>query len=300
MKYKILKGYVLNNIYKKNKLLFFHVPKCGGLSLSNALSSSLKHIRIWGEPLRINEFIEKNPLFKEAFDYKKNLFFKNVNISYNNFTATNFFNLTKFSYSNYPFVSGHIPFKNYHSDDNRLTFTLLRDPISRAISHYKAYLSNNFVQKNQSIEELYKNKILTPNLLTSFFSNIDNPNIEEAIHNLKKIDLVTDVSFIEDLINYLISYFNLPNIIFTTVNKSNIKLNLSSKDYSIFKNFNKKDIEFYKRSKSIIYNFDLTNTIERKNKYFSMYSEKKLYNNKYNIIIKEDNISKLLEFINKL
>ena len=58
MEYKIINRYKIKNAFQNKKGgIFFHVPKCGGLSLSHSLGVTLKHFRIKGaQELRDKKF----------------------------------------------------------------------------------------------------------------------------------------------------------------------------------------------------------------------------------------------------
>jgi len=300
MKFEIIKKYKVNS-YLNKKLYFYHVPKCAGLTVVKSLGVTLECLNAWGWSHRYHEEIIKNKNFIEDFNRKKEKLFPSVPITTNNYTASNFYNLTKNSYSKFPLSYGHTPFNDYINSDNRFTFTILREPISRAISNYTFWIEKGFIDKKISIEKLYSKKILEPNLMTKFFSNYLDPSVEIAIDNLKKVDVVTNTKNISKLMGYLISHFNLPNMILTKINTSKGNV-LDEKNFiEIFTEYNKDDVILFKESSKLNFNFDSINKDEQTGEeYYSIYTNKKIFNNRHGLIIKEKDLKFVTETLRKI
>ena len=163
MDYKIIKKYAPEKNIKKN-LFFFHVPKCAGLTISHSLSTTLKNIRIYGWSQKYHKVIVNNKNYINDFKTKKENLFNTLPITSTNYTAENFYLLTSDIAEKYPFIHGHLPFKNYNNFQSRFTFTVLRDQVKRAISNYQFWIQKGFIKKESSIDDLYSKKILHPNL----------------------------------------------------------------------------------------------------------------------------------------
>jgi hypothetical protein len=302
MKFEIIKKYKVDS-YLNKKLYFYHVPKCAGQSIVKNLGVTLKSLNAWGWSHQLHKEIIENKNYIEDFYRKKEKQFPTVPVTPKNYTASNFYNLTKSCYSAIPFCFGHTPYTNYINSDNRFTFTVLREPISRAISNYYFWIKKGFIDKKTSIEMLYDKKILEPNLMTKFFSSFIDPSVENAIENLKKIDLVTNTENISNLMGYLISHWNLPNVILTKLNNtqeiSNFKIPNSSE---IFSEYNKDDLVLFKESSKL--NFDFNSFSKDKQieneQYYSIFTDEKIFNNSHKLIFKEKDLTFVTEALSKI
>ena len=300
MEFEIVKKYKVDS-YINKKLYFYHVPKCAGLTVVKSLGVTLKSLNAWGWSHPHHEEIIKNKNFIEDFNRKKEKFFPTVPITTHNYTASNFYNLNKNSYSKFPLSYGHTPFNDYINSDNRFTFTVLRDPISRAISNYNFWINKGFVCKKTSIEELYSKKILEPNLMTKFFSNYLNPSVEMAIDNLKKVNLVTNTKNISKLMSYLISHFNLPNMILTKINTSKGNTLDKNSFIEIFTEYNKDDVILFKESSKLNFDFDsIIKDEQTEEEHYSIFTNKKIFNNGYGLIIKEKDLKFVTEMLRQI
>jgi len=300
MKFEIIKKYKVDS-YINKKLYLYHVPKCAGLTVVKSLGVTLKCLNTWGWSHPYHEEIIRNKNFIEDFNIKKEKLFPTVPITTNNYTASNFYNLTKNSYSKFPLSYGHTPFNDYINSDNRFTFTILREPISRAISNYTFWIEKGFVNKKTTIEELYSKKILEPNLMTKFFSNYLDPSVEIAIDNLKKVDVVTNTKNISKLMSYLISHFNLPNMILTKINTSKGNA-LDEKSFiEIFTEYNKDDVILFKESSKLNFDFDsIIKDEQTGEEYYSLFTNEKIFNNKHGLIIKEKDLKFVTEALRQI
>ena len=299
MDYKIIKKYAPKENIKKN-LFFFHVPKCAGLTISHSLSTTLKNIRIFGWSQKYHKVIVNNKNYINDFKTKKENLFNTLPITSTNYTAENFYLLTSDIAEKYPFIHGHLPFKNYNNFQSRFTFTVLRDPVKRAISNYQFWIQKGFIKKEASIEELYSKKILHPNLITSFFSDKNTPNISEAIKNLKKIDIVTNTGNIEQLLRYLISIYDLPNMILLNSNVTQNKIEVSEDKVEIFKSFNSMDQELIAESQNILFDFSKTIKKDLDEKFYSIFTGNKIFNDSSSLIFNEKDLNFVTNTLDKI
>tara|TARA_B100001059_G_C17813255_1_gene573559 strand:+ start:1079 stop:1978 length:900 start_codon:yes stop_codon:yes gene_type:complete len=299
MDYKIIKKYAPKKNIKTN-LFFFHVPKCAGLTISHSLSPTLKNIRIFGWSQKYHKVIVNNKNFINDFETKKKNLFNTLPITRTNYTAKNFYSLTSAIAEKYPFIHGHLPFKNYNNLQSRFTFTVLRDPVKRAISNYQFWIQKGFIKKEASIEELYSKKILYPNLITSFFSDKNTPNISEAIRNLKKIDIVTNTENIEQLLRYLISIYDLPNMILLNSNVTQNKIKILEDKVKIFEYFNTMDQELIAESQDLLFDFSKTIKKDLDEEFYSIFTGNKIFNNSSSLIFNEKDLNFVTNTLDKL
>jgi len=298
MLFDVLKGYSLKEKNKETKIFFFHIPKCAGLSLSRSLRPSLPNRRIIGWSHKYHEKIINNPHFIN--DIKRKTNGNNLTIDSNIHQASQAYINNKDLYEKFQFLSGHLAYKFYTNNNNRLTLTILRDPILRSISNYNFWIEKGYISKTDSIENLFKKNIIKPNLITSFFSDEFSPNIDHAYKSLEEINIVSDTKDLSRLVNYLISLLDLPNIIFTKENITKNKVHISDKQMKYFIQYNELDIELYKKAKKLMFDFNkYENQPTRDMGLFSFYSKNKIFNNQESIIfgkehlpIVEDTLSK--------
>jgi len=293
MDFNIIKRYKLKN-NQFSKLFFFHVPKCGGLSIAHSLAVTIPHLRIFGTPyprpsdydLNINHLKEKINQANKFYGYELNL---------RSYCAREIFNKTKKIHKNYQFISGHLPFNEYKKDGSTFTFTVLREPISRQIS---SFLFHQKVTKQDiPIQEYFEKQISPSNLMTRFFSSYEKPDVNIAINNLKKIDVVVDLNGINNLLGYIISLFKLPNIILTKVNKTKSNRSVTDKELKKIEENNQLDIELFTEAKKLFFNFeDIHKEFEEVDTY-SIYSENKIFNHQNKIIFKENNLNTVKDIL---
>ena len=134
-----------------------------------------------------NNFDKSNVSFIEDTKRKAITGYRNYNINQHRYTAYDHYQMTENDQKQFRLVSGHVPFLKYQNYENRFTFTILRNPIERAISHYNFLLQKGYISRFDPINKLFEKKVLYPNLITSFFSSPLNPSVFMALRNLKKI-----------------------------------------------------------------------------------------------------------------
>ncbi len=229
---KILKNknYFLCEGFKTNiserKIIYHHVPKTGGTTVSNLLLSLFKNpYRISGSPT-----INRNSI--SCFEnYKKNF--------------------NKIKTSNYDFICGHIQYLDFFKD--RFSITTIRNPVERAVSHYNMLIERKIINKETEIEQCFIDELIPKNPITQMFScknsnndKMNKDNKEQALKNLKTLDMVVNFNEIDNLINFLISIYDLPNILYQRLqtNKSNYFI-LNEKNLDVVKKYNKLDLEIF-------------------------------------------------------
>ena len=264
-----------------DSLLFFHVPKCAGTTFSVIFSWLIQ------PQTRL-----KGPLF-ENNDKGGETAFKLFNRCEN----YSFYNRFKLIYGHLPFESSNFlekPFKK---------ITALREPISRSISHYNWMLNRGYCNKRDDLQELFDNNKITKNTITNQFSGVGYTNknsykaLSLAYSNISdNIDYLYDSGEIFYLFKFLISKYNLPNLVIQNQQESIYNNNYdTSKFIEVIKKNNEMDMELFdmlitnkKFSKGLGYGVE----IEDSDYFFSSPNLK--YNNKNNTKININQYKELL------
>ncbi len=235
----------INPNFKKS-IFFMHIPKSGGTTIDHIfikLSNILKNFN----------FIR----CKYDSDTSKIRSFSNLN---NNPKPI--------------FLSGHL---DYDFTDNLKNFfkcTIVREPVSRVISHYKfnifkmkktpqTYSFENFIN-----DEVNSNR---DNLITRHFCGLLNKNIEisnndkkNAIKNIHNFDSISTIENWDNFLSDILTEFGLPSIIYSKFQQHNYDFSYhpSKKDLDLIKENFGYDIEFYSNVSERKYNIKFKRTQE--------------------------------------
>jgi len=227
----ICRGYVPNYIESK-KLLFYHIPKSAGTSICNILSTLIDNsFRLLG-PLTPNSGFKINRpqiTSDERLMNEKNIL------------------------QNKNFVYGHFSINLYNFFLQSLSFTLIRNPIDRSVSHYNFQIERKIINDKTNLDKCFEEGLIPDNIITRQFSGnlnkkLDINDYRLALKNLKeKINLIFNFDNSASLINYIISIYDLPNVIFQNqqITKKNY-IDKNQENINLIKSFNKYDIELYK------------------------------------------------------
>ena len=266
---------------KYNKPLFFyHVPKCAGTTFVVLISHLFKITHRLSGPL----FKYNDKGGSTAFEkYLKN---KNVINS-----------------SNLDFLYGHVPFEVHNKLKKKYLFiTTVREPIERCISHYIWGINRGYFSITDNIEDLFSQNKIPKNTIVNQFSGtgISNPNCDESIksslNNLRnKIDLLFDADDVFNLLNLIISSYDLPNLFFQNQQVCNNKIKISKKTIDIIKKNNEKDVILYSKllKNKLIKNHNFTKYKERNNKTYLYSSVNLLVNNQKTLLLNEEKIKEI-------
>ena len=279
-KYYLCRGYKLEKTDKQ--LIYYHIPKTGGTTICNILHNLFKSsLRIKGSPT--NESGGDS-----AYEY----FLSNKNNILN---------------SNFDFIYGHFQYYISNYFPNRLSITTLRDPVERCISHYNMIIENNQLDRGTTIEECFKKNLIPENIITQIFSGtnnkdlkINNDKLNVALYKItKKIDYLFDIKNISDLLNLIISLYDMPSLFFQKLKQS--KKNYFPKDeknIKIIEKYNEFDIEIYSYLKKNKLFTKIANLNEKrtKNDYF-IYSLDYRINDKQTIIVNEKQIKNIMQYL---
>ena len=232
--FEICNGYTSTFIERK-KLIFYHIPKSAGTTICNILSTLLDgSFRLLG-PLTPNSgfSINRPQTTSEEYFLKERNNIKNKN-----------------------FIYGHFSINLYNFFLNSLSVTLIRNPIDRSFSHYNFQAQRGIIDTNTYLKDCFEKGFIPDNIITRQFSGnlnsrLDIEDYHLALKNLKnKIDLIFDFDNSKSLINYIISIYDLPNVIFQNQQITKHKyLKKNEENINIIKFFNKYDSELFKEIK---------------------------------------------------
>lgn len=197
----------------KNKLLFVHIPKCAGQSVLSAINHNILDKR------KDKSLYIGNPQEEEAFG-----------------------TISSEETSKYKFIGGHVPFPKFKNKigeeliSDFFIFTIVRDPVDRAISLYN-YILNTPIHfayeqvSNLSFEEFLLSKYYFKNHQSFLIGGQDDWKLASEIIKTE-FDFAVTVSNIDKLIAEICNYFEVPIIKPTRKNvgklQSVVKKNLSS------------------------------------------------------------------------
>ena len=272
--YYLCKGYEAKAIQKQ--IIYFHIPKCAGTTLTNILA----HLFLWSSKsyIRIkNQNFEKN---------KKEILEKN-----------------------YDFVYGHIPYNITNYFPNRYSITILRDPVKRIISHINHEINRGNIP-NVGLEECLEKKLIPLNLMTKIFSNrgemynndfqLNDDILNQAIYTLEnKIDLVSDTDNTVETLNFLISVFKFPNVLFQWTQQSKMQHVTADNNYDLISFYNSYDLNLYKYAKKNIFKKFNKIPINRDHDNYLLFNDELRINDKKNIFFFKEQLVQIKKEIEK-
>lgn len=140
-----------NSNQLRPRLVFFHIPKCGGTSVDVAIRESLD---LTDGHLSVNPQIAAMKLYKqEEFSFDSPWFWHSMQSLY-----------IQKMYSGQPMISGHFPFSAeaypvYGKD--YIHITVLREPVERWISHYRFAKTGFLFHLGEKYEKLLSDQSLS-------------------------------------------------------------------------------------------------------------------------------------------
>jgi hypothetical protein len=244
--FRAIKVNLSNPIYKDkinnthfSRIYHFHIRKCGGSSLNVAFSKfpngNSKNYQI------------------VASQHENKAIFNNVPIVG--------WNLKQLKRGDFWYGFSHIEFERiFPLKKNTFTFTFLRDPIERLLSHYnmiKDWENNENPHPAFEIEgrwlgnsfSEFLDKIPKQHLQNQLFMFSTSFDIDTALKNLKKIDFVGVVGRDEEkLLNYFREYFDI-NLDYFHTRKSAYSYILDEREMKLLKNKLEDEILFFEKAK---------------------------------------------------
>jgi len=217
----------LSPVIAEARIKFLHIPKCGGTTIDYILGKQFNQNEIYPFK-RLNGAIAKNARSRAR-------------------------DLPKFEEE---LISGHFPFWFLEEKDpdheTSFTFTVLRDPIERVLSHYQ-YRKKNNPEINVTIDDVHSNWMCK--MLCSDPSLPDHEILESAIENLHKLDYVVFLDTFEKDARLLFDILGIDrkNYEFPNLNRSE-KVKYTKKLIEKIRNSNQLDIQLYKYAKMYIKN----------------------------------------------
>lgn len=240
----------LNPVYKikgshnKYKRIYhFHIRKCGGTSLNTAFCA-------------YPDKNQKNYQLVASSSENKAII--------NNYPIVGW-NLKHLKRGDFWYGFSHLEYdKIFPLKKNTFTFSFLRDPVDRVVSHYRMIME----WKNSQIPHpAFKEEgIWLGNSFKDFVHNIPRQhlqnqlfmfsskfNIEEALKNLQTLDFVGLMGVDEKLfLDVIEKNFNI-NLDYSHIRKSKYKIFLTDSDKSVLTEKLKEEYIFFKMAKKIIF-----------------------------------------------
>lgn len=159
-------------------------------------------------------------------------------------------------------MTGHVPFGAHEKMPRDVKYvTLLRDPVSRMLSHFKMGVGRGGWQANEPLSEVLRKGGLVSDVqvrmlagITSPHDKVDDAVLERALQNLEEHYFLVGFS---DTFNVftsaLLGYLDAPNALLGEEQTSRVKLS-KAQENSIkeeAENFNRYDAIFYEKARSI-------------------------------------------------
>lgn len=199
-----------------NKTIYFmHIPKSGGTTIDHIflkLFSILKDYHF--KRFKYSDGVKKNKLLINEIDISKKYF-----------------------------ISGHLDHDFCSNLDNIYKCSIVRDPVSRVISHYKFMVFKlSSTPEKYTFEMFINNEVKNnrDNLITRHFAgllnekkNILDQDSKQALKNMNSFDLIYTLENWDKFLANLLSKFGLPSILYSRFQQHQYNFSYSPKEHHL-------------------------------------------------------------------
>lgn len=262
---------------QNNSIFFMHIPKCGGTT--------------------IDHIFAKLSLILNSFEYHR--------YKHHNSKDKKKLSLSNIDLKKTCFISGHLDFNFTENIKDLYKCTIVRDPTSRVISHYKFMvhrLKKNPV--NYSFETFIENEInnYRDNIITRHFTGlldvkkkITNDVKLIAIQNTKYFDNIQILNNWDNFLSQILTTFGLPSVLYSRFqqHKYDFSYKLTEKHLDLIQKYYQYDYEVYSKilnlnnvisiNKNHIYNKNMcivSPFLKTDDRLYNEFEVRKLFNNK--------------------